>query len=108
MKCIAVRKCQAHNRDGYLRFYGKGQVDDFAVCPTHFRPIEGEEAMPINFDTAQEQELLESEFDLDKLKAYIKEKYDKKAGSRGKEKTIAFLIDCRYRSLDIDPNDVVI
>ena len=63
--------------------------------------------MPINFETAQEQELLESEFDLDVLKAYIEAKYDKKAGNRGKEKTIDLLLDCRYREInDVDLSEV--
>lgn len=107
MKCVATMRCQTRNADGIIRTYAKGDVDNFDKCPSHFRPIEGEEAMPLNFDNAQEQELLESEFDLDVLKEYIEKKYDKKAGNRGKEKTIELLLDCRFRALDVDPNDMV-
>lgn len=100
MKCVAIRRCQTRNARGTIRTYAKGDVDNFDKCPAHFRPIEGEEAMPLDFETAQEQELLESDFDLDTLKAYIEAKYDKKAGNRGKEKTIEMLLDCRFRALD--------
>lgn len=98
MKCVSIRKCQAIV-DGKAITFDKGDVFDFVICPPHFRPIEGEEAMPINFDTAQEQELLESDFDLDKLREYIETTYDKKPGNRGKEKLVELLLDCRFRSI---------
>lgn len=108
MKCKATCKCQTRVESGRRRTFEKGDVYDFEVCPTHFVPIEGEDALPINFDDAQEQELLESEFDLDELKAYIEKKYDKKAGNRGKEKTIDLLLDCRYRDIsNVELNKVL-
>lgn len=106
MKCLCIKKCQARDNDGYIRTFAKGDVFEFEEIPPNFAPIEGEDAMPINFDTAQEQELLESEFDLDKLKDYILIKYGKKAGNRGKDKTIEYLLDCRFRELnasDLNP-----
>lgn len=107
MKCVCRAKCQVRV-DGKIMTFKKGAVYDFVVCPAHFAPIEGPEAMPIDFDTAQEQELLESDFDLDELKAYIKEKYGKNPHNRGKEKTIDMLLDCRYREIgDADLSGVL-
>lgn len=108
MKCVCRKKCQVRNRLGRIRTYRKGDVAQFDECPNHFEPIEGAKAMPLNFDNAQEQELLESEFDLEELKDYIRDKYDRNPHNRGKEKTIEMLLDCRFRALDIDPNDTVI
>jgi len=54
----------------------------------------------LDFATAGEEELLEAEFDLDELKDYIRDVYGKNPRNRGKEKTIAMLLDCRYRALD--------
>ena len=100
MKCVCRKRCQVRRDvDGKIVFFAKGDVENFVVCPTHFEPIEGEDAVALNFDNAQEQELLESEFDLDSLKDYIREKYDRNPSNRGKEKTIEFLLDCRFRSL---------
>jgi hypothetical protein len=105
MKCLCVKRCQARDNDGYIRTFAKGDVWDFKETPPNFVPIEGEDAVPINFDTAQEQELLESDFNLDDLKEYILKKYGKKAGNRGKDKTIEYLLDCRFRELsDADLN----
>ncbi len=107
MKCVCRRKCQQRSKFGKILTFRVGDVYDFEECPTHFEPIEGDNAVALNFDTAQEQELLESEFDLDELKRYIEEKYDRKPGNRGKEKTIEMLLDCRYRSIDHDLNKVL-
>ena len=109
MKCVALVQCQTRRDDGRIAPYNAGDVGEFEKCPPNFKPLAGEseDAMPIDFDKAQEQELLESEFDLDALKEYIEKKYDRKAGNRGKEKTIDMLLDCRFRSLDVDPNDMV-
>ena len=108
MKCVCVRDCYIRNAEGRPQQFSAGQVEEFTITPNHFRPLEGEEAEPVNFDTAQEQELLEAEYELDDLKDFIEKKYDKKAGNRGREKTIDLLLDCRYRTLDIDPNSMVI
>lgn len=107
MKCVAKYKCQTRLDDGRRRTFEKGDVWDFKVCPIHFNPIEGKEAMPIDFDKAQEQELLETDFDLDELKTFIETKYDRKAGNRGKEKTIEMLLDCRYREINTDLDKVL-
>jgi len=100
MKCVCRARCQARrDTDGKILYFVKGDVHDFVICPPNFEPIEGEDAVKLNFDTAQEQELLESEFDLDALRDYIESTYDKKPGNRGKEKLIEFLLDCRFRAL---------
>jgi len=98
MKCVAIRKCQVRI-DGKIRTVNRGVVVDIDEPGVHFRPIEGAKSMPINFDNAQEQELLEADYNLDDLKEFILQKYDKKAGNRGKEKTVELLLDCRYRAL---------
>lgn len=100
MKCVALRSCQAVLPTGKARYFDRGEVYDFPECPTHFRPLEGDDAAPVSFDTAGEQELLEAEYDLDALKQYIEDRYGKKPGNRGKEKTVEMLIDCRYREID--------
>lgn len=108
MKCVANVRCQAINGAGQIQFYKKGEVDEFEECPPSFSPIEGADVAPIDFDTAGEAELLESEYNIDDLKQYILEKYNKKAGSRGKEKTVALMLDCRFRDLgDQDLNQVL-
>ena len=100
MKCVCIKECQTRNSSGKVQFFMRGDVYDFKKCPTHFRPLEGPKAEGVDFATAGEQELLEAEYDLDELKDYIKEKYDRKPGNRGKERTVAMLLDCRFRDID--------
>lgn len=100
MKCIATKPCQYRDKAGVVHTVGVGAVRDFDECPRFFESLESEETAPIDFDTAGEEELLEREYELDDLKAFIFEKYGKKSGSRGKEKTVAYLLDCRFRALD--------
>jgi len=95
--CVAVRACQSI-KNGRAVFYNKGDVDEFPVCPTHFRPVAGEEGGDIDFDTAKEAELHIADYDLADLKTYIEETFGAKAGNRGKEKTIEMLLDLRFRS----------
>lgn len=100
MKCVAEQMCQVRLDDGSIRTFDRGDVWDFKELPPNFRAIGGDsktKAPPINFETAQENELLEAEYDLEALKDYIALKFNKKAGQRGKEKTVEFLLDCRYR-----------
>lgn len=108
MKCVAVRKCQSIRDDGKIVFYMKGDIEEFKKCPAHFRPIEGKDAPRIDFATAGEAELLEAEYELADLKKFIEDRYDMKPGNRGLEKTVAFLLDCRFRDLgDMDLNKVL-
>ena len=104
MKCICEKDCLIANPQGKMQHFTKGMVVEYGVCPNHFRPLEKGK---INFATAGEEELLEAEYELDDLKEFIFKKYSRKAGNRGKERTIAMLLDCRYRALDFDPNDMV-
>ena len=109
MKCVAVSTCQARDDDGKIRFFSRGQVFDFKECPPNFRPIAGEaageeEPVKIDFETASEDELLEADYDIEELRDFISEKYDKKPGNRGKEKLVDMLLDYRYR--DIGNNDL--
>jgi len=108
MKCVCVRDCYIRNTEGRPQHFSAGQVEEFKKVPNHFRAIEGKKAGPVDFDTAQEQELREAEYDLDELKAFIEKRYDKKARNRGKEKTVDLLLDSRYRDIDnVDLNKVL-
>jgi hypothetical protein len=98
MKCVAEQPCQVRLDDGSIRTFDKGEVWEFETVPPNFRSLE-DILEGIDFETAGEAELLESEYDLDELKDFILKKFKKKAGGRGKEKTVEFLIDCRYRDL---------
>ena len=99
--CVCVRDCQAEVRrvddKPKYRFFSKGQVGYFEECPEHFRKLD---AGSIDFLTASEEELQEADFNLEKLKKFILDTFDRKAGTRGKEKTIEMLLDCRYRSTE--------
>ena len=104
MKCVAEVTCQARDAEGKIRFFRKGQVFDFEECPPNFRPIAGEaaaeeEPVKIDFEKASEDELLEADYDIEELRDFITEKYDKKPGNRGKEKLVEMLLDCRYRDI---------
>jgi len=109
MKCVAKKRCQTRKDDGKIRTYAKGDIDEFKKCPKNFTPIAGEsEEAKIDFATAGEEELLAADYDLEELKAFIEETYKKKAGKRGKDKLVEFLLDCRFRSLgDVDLNKLV-
>ena len=104
MKCVCRRECYIANSEGRHQQFSVGQVVEFVTCPDHFVELGGQ---GIDFATAGEEELLEAEYELDELKAFIEKKYDRKSGNRGKERTVALLLDCRYRELDFDPNTMV-
>jgi len=104
MKCVCNRKCVAIVASGKHVRFNPGQVHDFDECPLHFDPIEGEGAVEVDFSTASEEMLSETDFDLEELKKFIRDTYDIKAGKRGKEKTIELLADCRYRAQSSDPD----
>ena len=97
MKYVCERACQIR-KDGRIITVSKGMVLDLDEPKNYFRLL-GEK---LDFATAGEEELLEAEFDLEELKQYIKDTYGKNPGNRGKEKTIAMLLDCRYREVDAD------
>ena len=104
MLCICRRTCQEkRDSDGKIIFYEEGSVSDFKKCPLHFEALEGKEAKDVNFESATGPELLAREFELSELKSYIKEQFGMKAGNRGKEKTIALLLDCRERAVVLPP-----
>lgn len=109
MKCVANKRCQTRGDDGRIRTYAKGDVDEFKKSPKNFTPVAGEtKESKIDFATAGEEELLAAEFDGEELKTFILETFGKKAGKRGKDKLVEFLLDCRYRSLgDTDLNKLV-
>lgn len=101
IKCVCMVKCQPRNKHGIPQRYDPGDVDEFPECPTHFEPIEGEDKVDLDFATASEDMLNEMEFDLADLKAFIVKTYDQKPGNKGKDKTIAMLLDCRNRAADL-------
>lgn len=108
MKCVCRKKCQARIKTGKIKYFYLGDIEEFDEVPPNFEPVQGEakDATPIDFDTAGEQELMEAEYDLDSLKDYITNNYDMKAGNRGKTKTVALLLDCRFRQVspaDLNP-----
>jgi hypothetical protein len=97
MKCICRKERQVRIK-GKAIWFSEGQIADFEECPKYFDPIE-DTTYKIDFSTAKEAELLEGNFDLKELKAFIKDTYGKKSGNRGLEKTVELLLDCRYREV---------
>ena len=102
MLCVCRIPCQKRDSAGYIRTFKAGDVFDFDKCPAHFEPIElvveGMETVAVDFGTAKEPELLNAEYDLEDLRKYLKETYDKTTKITDKEKLVAMLIDCRYRA----------
>ena len=97
-KYIALRTAQTR-LEGRIITVNRGEVIESDEDPgKHFRELELE---PVDFDKAGETELLErDDYDLDDLKAYIKDTFDIKVRANvGKEKTIEKLMDARYRAL---------
>ena len=102
MLCVCRQACQKRDSAGYIRTFGVGDVFEFDKCPAHFEPIEpiveGMETVAVDFATAKEPELLNAEYDLEGLRAYLKETYNKVTKITDKEKLVAMLLDCRYRA----------
>ena len=102
MLCVCRQACQRRDSAGYIRTFKAGDVFDFEKCPTLFEPIEpvveGMATVAVDFGTAKEPELLNAEYDLEDLRKYLKETYDKTTKITDKEKLVAMLIDCRYRA----------
>jgi len=111
MKQVAITPCQIIQKSGKIITLAEGETIYYKDEHPHLRPIQTEEAPkdtpPIDFDTAGEEELLESDFDLKDLKEYIIKTYKKKPRNRNRLNTIKLLLDCRYRSIDIDLTKVV-
>ena len=99
MKCVCRATCQVRMDSGKIRFFERGAIHNFVICPPNFEPMEGDTPYVVNFETALENELLAAEFELDALRAYIETKYDRKTGNRGKEKLVELLLDCRFREV---------
>lgn len=95
---VCVKACQVRI-NGKIHTFKKGELADLKEDHKFFRNLE-EREYEIDFDKAGEEELLEAEYDLDDLKAYIKEKYGVNPRNRNKENTVKMLLDCRYRALD--------
>ena len=102
MLCVCRKACQRRDNAGYIRTFKAGDVFDFEKCPTLFEPIEpvveGMATVAVDFGTAKEPELLNAEYDLEDLREYLKETYDKTTKITDKETLVAMLIDCRYRA----------
>jgi len=98
MKCVCERDCQVRI-NGKIITFARGDVVDLEEEHRYFRNIEGGD---IDFSIAGEEELLEAEYDLNDLKAYIRETYGKNPRNRGKENTVKMLLDCRFREVDAD------
>ncbi len=105
MKCICRKRTQSLSHTGKVITHDAGSVVEFDKCPNNFEPIEGEKASGIDFKTAEKEELLATDYDLDKLKKFIEDTFSKKAGNKGKAKTVDFLLDCRYRAVNL--NDII-
>lgn len=103
MKQVAKRPCQVRLERGKLVTLNRYDVIDYSGEHTHLRPIATpdapEDVAPIDFDTAQEDELFEAKFDLEDLKDYIRATYDVPVRVKAKKKLIEKLLDCRFRSL---------
>lgn len=102
MLCVCRVACQKRDSGNHIRTFRPGDVFDFAKCPSYFEPIEpvveGMAVVAVDFGTAKEPELLNAEYDLESLREYLKETYDKTTKITDKEKLVAMLIDCRYRA----------
>lgn len=98
MKYTCLRKCQYRNNSGKIRVAEVGEVVRFKEAPLkeHWQALKD---MEIDFAEMSEEELSAAEYDLGDLKAFIQDKYDMKAGNKGKAKTIEMLMDCRFREL---------
>ena len=96
-KCICIKDTQVRVGDKILTLK-KGTVKAFKQCPTNFRILEEE---PIDFSSAGEEELLEREdYKLKDLKSYIFDTYEVDVPKNaGKEKTVAALMDARFRAV---------
>lgn len=101
---VAKTGCQVRRASGKIVTLNRGDVIDYDEGHSHLRPIEGAEAPEVDFDSAGEDELFESEFETSDLAEYIKAKYDVPVRVRSKKKLIEKLLDCRYR--DLDPSDL--
>ena len=102
MLCVCRQACQKRDSAGYIRTFKVGDVFDFEKCPALFEPIEpiveGTETVAVDFATAKEPELLNAEYDLEDLRVYLKDTYNKVTKITDKEKLVAMLLDCRYRA----------
>lgn len=120
MKCVALKACQKRMETGRFAgrvvFFKPGEMGDFPECPEGFRPIgttvDAEHRDPVgdtttykdgvDFANATEEELMEAEFEIGELKAYMKEKHPAIAfaGNIGKEKLVAKLLYARDNDTD--------
>lgn len=100
MKCVCVKTCQAVLDSGYIKFFKRGEVEDFEVCPPHFEPIE---AAPVDFEKDSEEALMEKKFAPKEAVAFIRKmgntkfKFDAEAG---KKALVDAILDARYRKVD--------
>ncbi len=92
---VCEKACQVRI-NGRIVTFAKGDLADLEKDHRHFRNLE---EGGVDFETAKEPELLEAEYDLDDLKAFIKERYGKNPRNRNKENTVKMLLDCRYRDI---------
>lgn len=103
MKQVAKRNCQVRLENDKIVTLNRHEVIDYDGEHVHLRPIHtasvAEDTAPVDFETAQEAELFEAEYDLEELKDYIKSRYDVPVRVKAKKKLIEKLLDCRYRSL---------
>lgn len=106
-KYVCENECFVTNIDGRRQHFLRGDVAEFKKAPTHFRPLKGPKSTAVDFETAGEQELREAEYDVESLRLFIETRFDRKTGNRGKDKLVDLLLDCRFRELDINPNDAV-
>ena len=92
---VCEKPCQVRIK-GKIVTFRRGEVTDLESEHPHFRNLENGE---IDFETAEEEELLEADYELNDLKTFIKERFGVSPRNRNRENTIAMLLDCRFRDL---------
>lgn len=89
MRCVAIKACQKRMESGRFKgrivFFKPGEIGEFEECPEGFRPIGTTVVMEhrdpvgdtieyidgIDFASATEEELFETEFNIEELKEYM-------------------------------------
>jgi hypothetical protein len=98
MLCVCERPCQKQI-DDYIMTFEKGAIHAFDECPKFFRPLEGKDAEPVDFDNAGEDELLVAEWEVQDMQKFILDKYKKITKKTSKEDLVKMLLDLRFRAL---------
>lgn len=96
MKCVAIKATQARRDDGKIKTYRAGEVDNFEECPPNFEALQNRN---LDFLTASEAELMESDFDMAEAEAVIEKEFKVKLSGRSKRDIVLGILDARYRHI---------